>query len=105
MTVTATQPDQFYAGDLLLITILCTDGNGNNTDPSTLTVKYEDQGLVTGVTTILLSALHRVDTGIYTLGIDTTGFVADIWTLQAVATGSVLAADVVQWQILALPFT
>lgn len=94
---------KIYAGQELLVTLTLRNQAGALADPTNLIVTYEDAGLVSGPTVVNITGLTHIGTGIYTLLIDTTNFVADIWNLQAQATGAVLSVDVEQFQILARP--
>lgn len=94
---------QYYAGQEIQITITFVDVNNALADPSYGTVSYRDAGLVTFTKNVDLTALTKVSTGIFTLLIDTTGFVADIWNVQVFTGGVLPVVDVAQFEILARP--
>lgn len=96
---------EIYAGQEIVVTYTLTDIDGNPVDPTSLVVTYEDQGLQSGaaVLTLLSSNLVRVQQGVFAVTIDTTAFVADTWFIQAVATGNILAVDVLEFVVLKRP--
>ena len=92
----------FYVAQEIQATITFTNLAGTPTDPTGATVTYRNLTYPT-TTTVDLSSLVKVSTGLYTLNIDTTAMTSGSWYLQVVSTGAVAAVAVTQFNLEAQP--
>lgn len=104
MGATVSQLQEFYAGQELLLTFTFTSvSDGGQVDPDVISVSYRDAGLKTPLATLGIASLGHLETGVFTLFLDTTGFVPDTWYVQARSTGQVFTTQVAAFKILARP--
>lgn len=96
--------ERVYAGTAVRTTCQFRNPTGVLTDPTTVTLKWRNQGTTTTTWTYNSTGhITRVTTGVYHATLTTATSVSSSWTAEWKGTGTVAAVSVVSFTVMPTP--